>query len=328
MLRVTLIIVVVLGVIACGTYRYKPKDPALSQNWDESDRKAFYQTNQSSQLLKYDWFLSLERASSTKLFLEDKLRRFGYLPDPLATNDVYNSDKLPIGFVKDEGPGFIGDKEVNGPWIGMTCAACHTSEFNYKGKTSLIDGVGTNADFFALISELGKSLTETAEDDAKFSRFAGRVRDEANLRTNLKQAAERFGLFVKQRKPDNPWGKARLDAVTLIFNTVAYKQVRDDRNIQVPNAPVSYPFLWDTHQQPHNQWNGVSVGSLSRNTTEVLGVFATFNPQKPKKNSVQFGNLKDLQQLVVNLRSPKWIDPKFGLPPIDKRLINGKGKGC
>ena len=44
-----------------------------------------------------------------------------------------------------------------------------------------------------------------------------------------------------------------------------------------PNAPVSYPFLWDIVQSDYVQWNGLAsnggVGPLGRNTGEVIGVF-------------------------------------------------------
>ena len=54
-------------------------------------------------------------------------------------------------------------------------------------------------------------------------------------------------------------------------------------NTQPANAPVSYPFLWDTPQQRLEQWIGIAksggpldIDSLARNVGEVLGVFADF----------------------------------------------------
>lgn len=318
-------LVLMLCVSGCVGPKYVARDSSLSQNWNEDDRKKFYQTSQGSQLLRYDWFLALEKPASEEMFLEDKLHRFGYLPDPFGSNEDYNPDNLPIGFVKDDDKGFIDGKPVDGPWVGMTCAACHTSKIHINDNAFLIDGGPTDADFYAFIYELSESLKATAKIDGKYTRFEERVGKRAGLRTDLKKAANRFYSYVQQSTP-NPgldpdkqqWGKARLDAVTLILNTVAFGQNPVDENVKLPVSPVSYPFLWDTAQQPHNQWNGVSVGALSRNTTEVLGVFATFEPGKLRKNSVQLGGLQDLQRLVVNLRSPKWEDQKFGLPPIDK----------
>ena len=55
------------------------------------------------------------------------------------------------------------------------------------------------------------------------------------------------------------------------------------------DAPVSYPFLWDTPQHDVVQWLGIAknggpldIFTLSRNVGEVLGVFADFAiPEDP-----------------------------------------------
>ena len=347
-------ILVALGAaVLSGCFSYSVREDELGQNWNKEDQESFYSISQGSQLLKYDWFLALEQASDDALFLDDNLQRYGYLPDPFAASGSGDrSHLLPIGFVKDVGAGYVGGNEVEGPWMGMTCAACHTARMNIGGTNHLVDGAPTNADFYAFISGLSESLAATVNDPDKFSRFASKVGDDGSLPADLEQTANRFAAFVQQSTPAHEWGKARLDAVGLILNSVAHGLVsevnadyldaepRDDDvghlpkrdpvrprtdNTHQPNAPVNYPFLWDTYQQPHNQWNGVSVGSLSRNTTEVLGVFATFDPAKPRRNSVQFGTLKELQGLVTNLRSPRWNNPDYSLPPI-KSEEAGRGK--
>ena len=342
-------ILLILGLILSGCYTYKAKSKELAQNWDTNDQKAFYQTSQGSQFLNYNWFLALEQPDNEKLFTENSLERFGYLTNRFTSENGYNPDSLPIGFVKDEGPGYFGnpkvfgtgDRKVPGPWIGFTCAACHTAEIEINGKPHLIDGAPADADFHAFIEELSQSLSATAADDARFDRFAAKVEtrvaagladeagvefDKDKLRNDLRQIEETFATFVKHNTPVYPWGRARMDAVGLILNEVTYKLVPTEENIQVPNAPVSFPFLWETHQQPQVQWNGVSVATLSRNTTEVLGAFATFNPQKPKENSVDFKGLKNLQVLVVNLRSPRWKDNRFELPKLDKKRLKSGEK--
>ncbi|MEE8269066.1 MAG: di-heme-cytochrome C peroxidase [Nitrospinaceae bacterium] len=312
---VLVLIITLLMFSGCGGY--SQIDPALDQgqNWGKASQKAFYQTSQGSQIIRYGWFVALEQPNSTDLFLADQLTRFGYLPDPFSSSADYNPEHLPVGFVRDD------DEDEKGAWVGMTCAACHTSELEFKGKTYRIDGGPTDADFFKFISELSESLLKTAKNDAKFARFAARIEGQSesfgtkyngtDLRVDLKKEAERFKGFVTRSTPDQPWGKARLDAVTLILNEVGYHLVPDKKNLKVPNAPVSYPFLWDTHQQPRVQWNGISSGELSRNTTEVLGVFAKFDPADPSTNTVQLGNLMDLEDLVEQLRSPKWKDFNF-----------------
>lgn len=311
----TLILVLITLLMFSGCGGYTKINPALDQgqNWGKAEQKAFYQTSQGSQIIRYGWMLALEQPNSTDLFLADNLTRFGYLPDLFPSDADYNPEHLPVGFVR--------DNDEKGAWIGMTCAACHTSELKFNGRAYRIDGAPTDADFYKLISELGESLLKTAEDDDKFARFAARVESQpeslgskfsgTDLRTDLIKEAERFKGFVSRSTPDQEWGKARLDAVGLIINEVAYHLVRDEKNVAVPNAPVSYPFLWDTHQQPRVQWNGVSNGELSRNTTEVLGVFAKFDAAHPSKNTVKLSNLMDLEDLVEQLRSPRWKDFNF-----------------
>lgn len=350
--------ILIISLMLSGCYGYQAINPDATgsdgdqgQNWSQNDQKAFYQTPQGSQFLNYYWFLALEQPDNENLFTENSLDRFGYLKDTLAEKkpDGHNPDGLPIGFVKDDGPGFFddpkvfgaGDHAVPGPWIGLTCAACHTAEIKIDGNPHIIDGAPTNADFAAFVKELSRSLINTAVDNEKFSRFADRVaaqsggeRDKNTLRDDLRLIGEKFAAFVINNMPpdqnSNPdptrpsWGKARMDAVGLILNEVAYKQYPEEENIKKTNAPVSYPFLWETHQQLQVQWNGVSVATLSRNTTQVLGAFGTFNPQNLQENSVDFQGLKELQALVVNLRSPRWEDKRFMLPALDEtRLKRG-----
>ena len=105
-----------------------------------------------------------------------------------------------------------------------------------------------------------------------------------------------------------------------------------------PNAPVSYPFLWDIAQSDYVQWNGLAdnagVGPLGRNTGEVIGVFgildwtshkktgfslgASLNGQKKKneqvdfKSSIDLINLENLESHLKSLKSPEWPENIFG----------------
>jgi hypothetical protein len=315
MLKIKPVVLWVLIIFLSGCGGYRPIDPELDlgQNWGVSDQKEFYQTTQGSQIINYIWFLALEQPNTQTAFLEDKLQRFGYLPDLLSPDKNYNPDGLPVGFVRDD--------DEKGAWIGMTCAACHTSEIIVDERAFRVDGGATDADFYRFIEELGQALLNTANDDEKFNRFSEKVKmqsaklgiefDGTTLRAELKSEAERFTKFVARSTPDKPWGKARLDAFGLIINEVAFHLNPMPKNLETPNAPVSYPFIWDIHQQPRVQWNGISSGALSRNTTEVLGVFAKFDAESPSNNTVQIGNLKKLEGLVEQLRSPQWKNFKM-----------------
>jgi len=124
-----------------------------------------------------------------------------------------------------------------------------------------------------------------------------------------------------------------------------------------PNAPVSYPFLWDIPQHDYVQWNGIAanagLGPVGRNTGEVIGVFGTLdwaeagrstlstliggqtagNTRVSFDSSVNVHNLRRIESRLRGLRSPQW--PEEVLGAIDKsstlrgeRLFNRYCESC
>jgi hypothetical protein len=106
-----------------------------------------------------------------------------------------------------------------------------------------------------------------------------------------------------------------------------------------PNAPVSYPFLWDIAQSDYVQWNGLAsnagVGPIGRNTGEVIGVFGILDwtahqrgwtlssiitGQKSKSYQIDFSssidlvNLSRLESHLASLTSPVWPTQKADNP--------------
>jgi len=295
----------------------------LPQNWNETDRQWFYTTPQGSKLIKYSWALNLERASDETLFFADGLAHLGYLPNPKS---AVNPDGLPVGFVK--------DTSLLGNDLGMTCAACHTNQIEYQGTTYRIDGGPTGGDLFGFLAELGESLTATSASrtDPKFLRFAKRVLGSHNnafqrdlLYRDLKKYTTYFNTFVIDTTPSTSWGLSRADAFGAIFNRVTAIDLKIPANNRPPNAPVSYPFLWDTSWHNVVQWNGsapnqLAILRLARNVGEVLGVFANIKIEKPHflhwyyESTAKRINLLEIEDRLAKLRSPKWPD---SFPPID-----------
>jgi hypothetical protein len=127
---------------------------------------------------------------------------------------------------------------------------------------------------------------------------------------------------------------------TMIFNRVTGRDLGNDSNFRVADAPVSYPFLWNASRQDHTQWNGgvpngLFIHALARNTGEVFGVFADFTPTEktpellflPKtinytNNSADFAGLQTLEEKIAVLRPPPWPREIF---PLDDSLA-AKGK--
>jgi hypothetical protein len=114
-----------------------------------------------------------------------------------------------------------------------------------------------------------------------------------------------------------------------------------------PDAPVSYPFLWDIPQHDYVQWNGIGanagLGSIGRNTGEAIGVFGTLDwAEEPGtslssfisgqgihathisfNSSINVHNLRLIEDRLNLLESPQW--PQDILPPIDKdREVRGE----
>lgn len=105
----------------------------------------------------------------------------------------------------------------------------------------------------------------------------------------------------------------------------------------IPNAPVSYPFMWDITHSDYVQWNGLannaSVGPLGRNVGEVIGVFGILDwkakdpgfsisaklsgqsknkPQIDFQSSIRHTNLRRLENQLKTLKSPEWPVEIFG----------------
>lgn len=112
-----------------------------------------------------------------------------------------------------------------------------------------------------------------------------------------------------------------------------------DRLFHKPNAPVSYPFVWDIPQHDYVQWNGIGanggnkgVGPVGRNTGEVIGVFGTLDWAERSdwwpsrfiaalggqsllartyidfRSSVDVHNLRKIEERLMSLQSPQWTE--------------------
>lgn len=304
----------------------------LEQNWTHAESSDFYNNPQGSKLMPYSWFLALEVKESELPFRgKDNIQKIGYLA---RTPDGKNPDGLPVGFTRD------------GEHVGFTCAACHTQLIVHDSKAFLIDGAPTLADFELFLRSLVDSIDATVSDSTKFKRFADKViggsatvpqRDD--LLNQLKAALTfRKGYndrnLSRQNDSHPRYGPGRVDAIGAIFNEVSAVAAKLPDNHFPANAPVSYPFLWDTPHHDKVQWNGSvdntvnilaqpifgtkHIGALGRNAGEVLGVFGTFEVANdgilPKgyPSSVKLQNLIAIEESVRKLWSPKWPTEAFG----------------
>jgi len=302
------------------------------QNWSSTDSLWFYNITQGSNLIPYALFLHLETADSTAPFRgDDNMNRLRYLPQKASSE---NPDGLPVGWVKDA----YADKE----YIGFTCAACHTGQVNYQGVAIRIDGGATLADMDMMLKSLSQALEASLEQPEKFERLAQKVLQEqypankevfkAELATTAQKIA-RYNQVNEPRYGDQTvaYGYARLDAFGRIYNRILAHLTPNQPNFNHANAPVSYPYLWDTPQHDFVQWNGVgdneANGPRERNVGEALGVFAHFDLDKKKgdvgyRSSVKLDNLARMEQRLESLWSPRWeeLAQQKILPAINKVL--------
>jgi hypothetical protein len=305
----------------------------LQQNWSGEQSVQFYFTAQGSLILPYEWFLALEQADVVTLFRDNQnILKHRYLPQ---NPGKLNPDGLPVGFVASSG---LGRR-----WLGMTCAACHTTEIRFGNTGYRIDGAPTHADVQGLLTSLTTALRQTGSDPAKFTRFAAAVLGANNSPQNQLELRTQLGKLLQIRTgynlrnfpgyqleqgvpPPPPTRYGRLDAVGAIVNEVYYRATRAAdltspiKGAVLADAPVSYPFLWDTPQHNIVQWLGIAqnggpldVFTLARNVGEVLGVFADFTiPENPSlltfgyASTVKMQELTELENLLKTLWSPQW----------------------
>ena len=197
-------------------------------------------------------------------------------------------------------------------------------------------------DFAGLQRAVVRSLERTLEADeaARFDRFATAVLGSDDSAPNREVLRERAGRVLELRRAynernlpaagDPQFGFARVDAFGAILNEVTGGFLDIGRNYERADAPVSFPFLWDTPHHDVVQWNGsarnhlgpqpLMLGALSRNAGEVLGVFGEVTiPGEPPaipgyRSTVRIGNLRDIEKRLFELKSPRWPE---AFPPID-----------
>ncbi len=322
-----------------------PERIEIEQGWDDQTRLNFWFTSQGSQLIPYRWFTWLEQADNTDLFRSaDHMELMRYLP---IESSALNPSGLPIGFTISKA------KRGKDQWLGFTCAACHTNQLDYKDSKLLIEGAPTLANFVMFLDQLSAALNATSIDDAKFERFAKKVLDDGfnkksaeKLREKLLEVTTHVSERIMVNKLPDHYPKdftsyARLDAFGNIQNAGSAFALHDLSNKNPPNAPVSYPFLWGTHQSDVVQWNASApntpvIGPLVRNMGEVVGVFGNldigkaswikrlFGKDHKYSSTTDFHGLGLLESWIKSLQSPVW--PQDILPLIDTiKAEQGRG---
>lgn len=141
----------------------------LDQGWSEEIRNLFYFTPQGSRMIPYDWFMALETPDGKMLFSNPlNMKRYGLVF--ADKKHALNPGNLPVGFAIDP-----KEHPETGKSLGLTCAACHSSDVTVKGERIRIDGNAAHFDFDMFYADLAKAVSRTFFDAKAFKRFAGRV---------------------------------------------------------------------------------------------------------------------------------------------------------
>ena len=299
------------------------------------------------------WALALKTENGqSAMFGTAHLETLGYLQNPVSEDNPFG---LPVGFVVDhdasrdsdlmcaEFPETCKSKTMREPWIGLNCSACHTAEFEHNDTRFRIDGAPANANFDGLVNGVEDALQATLQDDDRFQVFAqsvlGGSTDPNKIASLVMQVEEHLEWMSTLRNMNDGAvvaGPARLDAQGHILNKVALVNGAATPSTDMKSdAPASYPFIWNTHQQAQLQWNGIAgdflkiplagrttdIGALVRNTSEVIGVFGHIEADRKYAllgydSSVRVTEMVGLERLLSQLQSPQW--PENILGPIDR----------
>lgn len=296
----------------------------LDQGWGVPETLWYYYADQGSTLMPTTLLTHLEQPDNQRLVIEpENLARYRFLNQRPTPN---NPDALPVGLAR------------HGDEVGLTCAACHTGQLTYKGTAVRVDGAPALVDIIGFFEQLRASLRATLADEAKLARFVAATggrgadpADPARREAATKMIADSlawFDAYLTANHSTTTEGYGRLDAVGRIINQVI--SFTSDRKYSLePNAPTSFPLLWDAPRHDYVQWTGFApnaeVGSLGRNAGEVIGVFGRVEvkhyetAEEAKKgypSTVEAHSIVSMEASLHDLESPLW--PEDVLPPIDR----------
>jgi hypothetical protein len=318
--------------------------------------------------IPYEWFIALEQpgfklfGSQGLLSDADYLAQLGFIP---GETGEHNKSGLPVGFAVDYNvTDPLTGKSFNS--VGLTCAACHTGQMTYKGTSIRYDGGPAMINPNKLMEILFRSMFETQYNGRQFKRFAVRVlgaEHSEEARAELKKQYSRvfMGLIkhlfaaiklqneqiiendIAQGKESETLlniarnvkanfqqteGFGRTDALNRIGNQVFSLDAGKPENFVVPDAPVSFPFIWSSSWFVWVQYDGSIMQPMIRNAGEALGVgaFLRLDATQPDNfsSSVQFKNLHRIETMLAGtepafeagqftgLRSPAWPEDILG----------------
>lgn len=295
----------------------------LGQGWDMRERQELLRTSFGSRVLPYSWFIALEQVDNDQLFRDNShMSALGFI---VGEKDSFNPDALPVGITSDQ------DDQGNS-WMGLTCAACHTGQVTINNQPIRIDGGQSLINYTQFEVELLSALQVTVAQPEKWQRFFARLHQlqenisEESEKQKIQQRIQELKVRYAMNATDVPYGAGRLDAFGQIFNAIAVDALHIPENRRSPDAPTSFPVLWDASHLDVVQWNAsapnTEPGPLAQNATTALAVYGTVDVlghAKTYPSSIAIKNLGYLQRRFYKLTAPHWPQSLAG--ELDKNLM-------
>lgn len=312
-------------------------------------RATWHRTPEGSDAFPVALFRALNDPTTGRPLIES-FASYGLIPAP------DDDTGLPVGFSR------IKVKEHDFVLTGINCAACHSTQLTYRGKTLHVDGAPNMLDVEAFFrGTLGalKGLLEGGEvgDRAKFVlRFAyynaielEKMQVAGQLATRpayvTKSAAEQHELalaFLKERLKSavrivasfdrqTAAGPGRADSFGIIRNLMMTEELLGaPGNFRPMTAPVSMPHLFQFGTFTNLHWDGNTTTGNDRNYAQAVALGASFDPHT-LVSSVRPYDLYTMERTGQRLTPPKWPAEIFG--PLDAvKVARGaelfRSQGC
>lgn len=308
----------------------------LDQGWTDAQRQAYYQTSQGTLIMPYSWFMAMELAPSLfppkfkneNLFsAPDNQTRYRLITDKKSK---YNPDNLPVGIVKntvrEEYVDILGAGYKD--WISISCAACHTGQFNYKGTAIRIDGGQGMWNFSGWSEGLVFNFMTNVSVPSKFDRFSKKVLEYEEKEYSAGEI-QKLKIDIKEYF-ESPLLKDAIDAALNHTypttegggRTAALGRgvngefgLLDQRNVTQNTGAVSFPPVWFTHDYDWVQSVGAIRQPMGRNVTEAWGVNVQVELDNDDYRWATTATMQDMywmETLLSIMKAPPWPENILG----------------
>lgn len=319
----------------CGSDAEPPKGfyQAASLNWAEQgwtsqEREHWHHLNTGQQFAPLSWLKALRVPGTDHHFLHaDYLRELGFLEKPAS---LQNPEALPVGFALTDSR--MGEQIK----VGLSCAACHTGQINYRGRGIRIDGGSAGFDLIRYFTDYGIALSEAYSDPEKWAQFVTRVQSQEPISDEaLKKQVEDslmatlWDWNAKSKAPGQAVeaGHGRMDPFNRIGNQLLGFGLLEPENYHAWNAPVSVPHMWDVPKFDWVHYNASFTQPMARNILQVLGNGGETNfvdpsgkalpaPRKWESN-FDVAGMVEMEYGYNKLRTPSWNSELLGAYDVD-----------